>query len=67
MQLIDGQNHWPGAEPRGKHQPPEPFDLFIPAFETLVDPLAELGIEIVNCTPGSALETFPVANIDEAF
>ena len=65
MQLVDGVNHWPGAEPRGKHQPPEPFDLFIPAFDTMVDDLAAQNIEVINCTPGSALETFPVMPIHE--
>jgi len=65
MKLIDGKNHWEGAEPRGKHQPPEPFDLFIPAFDTIVEPLKQLGIEIFNCTMGSEMKAFPIVPIDK--
>ena len=66
MQLVDGENHWIGAEPRHPHQPPEPFDLFISAFDTIVDPLKELKIEVINCTIGSALKAFPIMPLDKA-
>lgn len=38
-----------------------PFALCLEHFETLVAPLAALGVSIVNCTPHSALRCFPMA------
>lgn len=34
---------------------------------TLVQPLKSLGIEVVNCTPGSALRCFPMRPLRELF
>ncbi len=52
----------------GKHpdKSAPPFAACLKAFPTLVKPLAALGIEIVNCTPGSALTCFPMRSLDEA-
>lgn len=35
-------------------------------FPKLLKPLAALGVEVINCTPGSALGCFTKATIDEA-
>jgi len=51
-------DHYFGSHP-DKSRPP--FKHCLQAFATLVSPLAELGISIVNCTPGSALTCFPMA------
>lgn len=32
-------------------------------FLTLVEPLKAIGVEIVNCTPGSSLDAFPMADL----
>jgi len=47
----------------GKHpdDTAPPFHLCIPHFATLVEPLAALGVSVVNCTPGSAIPYFPRA------
>lgn len=58
MRLIDGKRHFFGAHPRGLEEP-SPYDKFIRAFETAVPQLQQLGVEVVNCTPGSALHCFP--------
>lgn len=42
--------------------PTDPADYaqtMMPEFETLIAPLARLGVEVLNATPGSALECFP--------
>lgn len=39
------------------------FDKWIEAFET-IDP-AKYGIEIINCTPASALRCFPTMDLDD--
>lgn len=37
-----------------------------PFFRTLLDPLARLGVSVINCTPDSALECFPKMTLAEA-
>ena len=37
----------------------------LPYFETLIGPLKNRGVEIVNCSPGSALTCFPMARLGE--
>lgn len=65
-----------GFDMRGSHffgdHPPSlkrdaPFATWIERFRTLAKPLTERGIEVLNCTPGSALDAFPTANLDEVF
>ena len=52
--------HWHGDHPipSRSHYP-----TFIRYFQTIVEPLKELGIEVWNCTPGSALDCFPKADL----
>jgi len=51
-------DHFFGSHPDKSHPP---FKHCLQAFPTLVSPLAEIGVSIVNCTPGSALTCFPMA------
>jgi hypothetical protein len=53
---VRGKVHWFGDHPYGT--PPPPFYDFRERLATLVAPLRAQGIEILNCTPGSALECF---------
>lgn len=57
-------NHFFGSHPDGSRPP---FAMAVHAFSTLVDPLKALGIEIVNCTPGTALHAFPKAALQSVF
>ncbi len=50
--------HWHGSRP--------PFRAFVDLFETLVQPLRELGIQILNATRRTALTCFPKVSIEEA-
>jgi hypothetical protein len=36
-----------------------PFSMCLNRFETLVAPLKAAGVDVVNCTPGTALKAFP--------
>lgn len=63
MKRADGpdrKEHWHGDHPIASRSP---YPAFIKRYGTLVDPLKVLGIEVINCTPGSALEMFPKANL----
>lgn len=46
-------NHPDGSGPN--------FETVVPAFKSLVVPLASLGVTVLNCTPKSALTCFPRA------
>lgn len=64
LQLGDQQKgHWHPDHPHGR---PSPFGVFLDKFKTLVGPLANLGIDVVNCTPRSALTCFPRQSLREA-
>lgn len=40
-------------------------DDFVPAFKGWHQNALDVGVEIVNCTPGSAVTEFPFADLDE--
>ena len=43
-----------------------PYARCIPIFKTLVKPLAERGVDVINCTRRTALTCFPQMPLDEA-
>lgn len=55
----------------GDHPPAlqrdNPFATWIQRFRTLAAPLRDRGIDVINCTPGSALDAFPAGELDEVF
>jgi hypothetical protein len=55
--------HFFGHHPN--HSGP-PFSMCLERFATLVQPLAAAGVEVINCTPGTALKVFPRVALDEA-
>ena len=59
-----GEMHWHKEHPmRTPHLYPE----FRRRFETLVEPLQQRGVEVVNVTRNSALECFPKMSLEMAF
>lgn len=65
--LVDGRpkTHWDGDHPGGTA--PQVFErLMLPHFDTLVQPLAARGVEIINATPGSKLRCFPMKPLEQA-
>lgn len=58
-----GADHWFGQHP---HKRIAPYGLFLEAFKTVPAQLEELGVEIINCTPRSALNVFPMATLEDA-
>lgn len=58
-----GQHHWFGSHP-WKTTPP--YGLFVPFFNTLIEPLKALGIEVLNASRTSALTCFPRVTLSEA-
>jgi hypothetical protein len=63
MQRGATQTHWFGDHPEIRNSP---YASFAEAYNTLVKPLRELGIGIVNCSRETALTCFPRLTIDQA-
>lgn len=59
-----GQKHWFGSHPVPLVQDLL-FDEWIHKFKAIADDARAMGVEIVNCTPGSALPYFRGARIEE--
>lgn len=56
--------HWHGEHPNPLGNPmQQTYGGWIRNFNTLAPLLAERGIEVVNCTPGSKLECFPAMEL----
>lgn len=59
----DGRTHWFGDHPdRGR----SPYRVFRPLFATLVQPLQDLGIDIINCSRRTKLVCFPQQTLETA-
>ena len=65
MRAVGERTHWHMAHQRSTT--PHDFKEMLPWFETLVAPARKRGIEIINCTPGSAITCFPRMTLAEAF
>jgi len=54
-----GQHRYPGSVPPA-------YRDFREMFATIVEPLRAADVEVLNATPGSALEAFPIVSLEEA-
>lgn len=63
MQRTHGRENFHDGPMKG---PGDKYQGWLPLFETLVEPLKQLGVAVINCTPGSALTCFPMMSLSEA-
>jgi hypothetical protein len=65
MRCVDGETHWgPRPEPQSAHGFERTLQYaMLPKFESLVDPLREAGVEVLNATAGSRLTCWPIVDI----
>lgn len=61
----DGRTHWFGQHHHSL-QRYSPYAQFVESFKTIVAPLAELGVEVVNASRVSALTMFPRVALESA-
>lgn len=61
----DGQVHWFGEHP--ERTTVNYAVAMAPKWDTLKPTLEERSIEVINCSPGTALETFPLGDIEKIF
>lgn len=57
MRRINGKSHHHGDHPRHLNAS-LPFSMWIREFEQLAKDLEDVGVEVINCTPGTALKWF---------
>lgn len=59
-----GKTHWFGEHPRPT--PIDNFPYYRKSFDAAKKDLDRLGVEVLNCSTGSAIETFPKISIERA-
>lgn len=62
---VDGRAHWFGQHPAPLVRK-QLFGEWLHKFEAIYRDAKQLGVEIVNSTPASALQLFPYADLEEA-
>lgn len=66
MKVQPEKSHFFGDYPRESGlQVPSPYTEFIRRFRPLASDLAAEGIEVLNCSPDTALDCFPLRRIEE--
>lgn len=58
---TDGRSHW---HPDHPDRQMSPYPQMIDAFVSLIEPLAAIGVTVVNCSRRTALTAFPRAPLD---
>lgn len=60
MRNINGQSHWHGDHPNNQRPV---WKNRVAHFRNMVPDLRERGIEVINCSPGSAIDAFPMGDL----
>jgi len=64
---LRGEGHWHGIHPDPLRNAGEGlFPRWIEWYETLFKDLSSMDVEVLNCTPNSALQLWPCVSLDEA-
>lgn len=58
-----GKDHFHGGHPRPT--PPAAYPLYRQAMSAAEGSLKEAGVEVINCTPGSQIDSFPKRALEE--
>lgn len=59
--MARGKHHYFGDHPDNSKQP---YEIWRGRYRSMVKPLAELGIEVINCTPESDIDAFPKSGLE---
>lgn len=58
-----GKSHWFGDHPWGCSSQ---YGTFLVQFATIVEPLRQIGVEVINCTRRTVLNCFPKQSLEAA-
>jgi hypothetical protein len=64
MRRIAGRNHWHAEHAASNPSEPQ-LARWARAFDEAAPSFAEAGVEVINCTPGSAISAFRFATLEE--
>jgi hypothetical protein len=62
MRMVSGQKNWHDDHIEKHHNP---FHRHLKSFPAIARDARDLGIEILNATPGSAILDFPFTSVEE--
>jgi len=66
MKAKGSHRHWHADHPSGLNNPSDSnFESWIKNFDEMLPDLDRAGVRVINCSPGSALEAFPIANLED--
>lgn len=65
MKHVDGKDHFAGGE-HPVATPENNLTDYAKNFRTMAGPLREMGVTVLNCTLGSAIDAFPRATLKGA-
>ncbi|WP_353474792.1 hypothetical protein PVT71_14580 [Salipiger sp. H15] len=64
---VDHGLHWHGSHPEGLSNPTAAnTDRWRRCTDAVAEPIAAMGVEVVNCSPISALRNYRFADLEEA-
>lgn len=61
---ADGKSHFHAGHP--KPTPMLAYEEYRRAFSVAESPILAAGVKVINCSPGSAIDSFPKMNLEEA-
>lgn len=62
MRRVDDKANWHDDHPVRQK---DPYHRFVRLFPHIAKDAEGLGLEIINATPGSAIDQFPIMSLDE--
>lgn len=63
-QAANGRTHWFGDHPDSLRVA-SPYANFAAAYDIAAPTLRDAGVEVINCTPGSAIRAFPRSTVGQ--
>ena len=64
MRRVSGASHFHGHYPK-RNRDRDPYPRHLDCFGAIAEDAEKLGLEIVNCTPGSKIKQFPFARLED--
>lgn len=61
----NGEKHWHPDHTHGSNPGKGQFDGWLKRYRTLPPDLEKAGVDVLNCTPNSALDCFPMARLED--
>ena len=63
MRFTGGRSHWHAGHPVKVAE--DRYLQYARSYKTMLPQLARLGVEVVNCTPGSAVTCFRMSTLEK--